>query len=119
MQKQEGALNKRSLGKKYEQMAAAYLQDKGYHILYHNFQCRLGEIDIIARHNAYLIFVEVKYRKRKDYGYPREAVNFKKQQHIIRTAAYYLLTHVGVEVPCRFDVIEILEEQITHIEAAF
>lgn len=117
--KQEDVGNKRILGTKYELMAIAYLQDKHYLILEHSYRCRLGEIDIIAKQGEYIIFVEVKYRKSKDFGYPREAVNFKKKQHIVKTAMYYLKTKVGYEVPMRFDVIEILENQITHLEAAF
>ena len=80
---------------------------------------RFGEIDIIAKDDEYIVFVEEKYRKRVDYGYPREAVDYKKRQHILRTAMYYLRTKIGYEVASRFDVIEILETSITHLEAAF
>ena len=51
--------------------AAAYLKKKGYRILEANFRCRFGEIDLIARDGAYLVFIEVKYRSSlKDGGIP-------------------------------------------------
>lgn len=119
MQKQEVIGNKRLLGLKYEQLAIDYLQEKQYLILEHNYRCFLGEIDIIAQDGTYIVFVEVKYRQRGDYGYPREAVNYKKQRHIISTAMYYLKSKIGYEVPIRFDIVEILESAITHLQAAF
>lgn len=111
--------NKRAIGSYYEQVAKVYLEQQGYHILATNFRCKLGEIDLIAQQDAYIIFVEVKYRRTLAFGYPREAVNYTKQQHILRTAQYYLITKVGYEAPCRFDVIEVLDEKVTHLKAAF
>ena len=55
-------MNKRQVGTQYESMAVQYLTEAGYHILERNFRCRTGEIDIIAKDGAYLVFVEVKYR---------------------------------------------------------
>lgn len=112
-------MNKRAVGSRYERLATAYLLKKGYHILENNFRCPLGEIDIIARNNEYIVFIEVKYRKTEKYGYPREAVTYYKMRHIIRTAQFYLATKIGYEESCRFDVIEILDTQITHLEAVF
>lgn len=117
--KQKNTINKRQIGTVYEKQAVAYLQAKGYKIICQNYRCRCGEIDIIAEKDAYIIFVEVKYRRTIAYGYPREAVNFYKRKHIYQTAMYYLLSHYRQEKPCRFDVIEILQGQLTHIEAAF
>lgn len=119
MPKQKGTMNKRAVGSHYEGLATAYLLKKGYVILENNYRCKLGEIDIIAKWHEYIVFIEVKYRKTKQFGYPREAVTYQKIQHIVRTAQYYLKTNVGYEKACRFDVIEILGEEITHLEAAF
>ena len=55
--------------------AAAYLKKKGYRILEANFRCRFGEIDLIARDGAYLVFIEVKYRSSLKDGDSLEAVN--------------------------------------------
>ena len=75
--------------------AAAYLKKKGYRILEANFRCRFGEIDLIARDGAYLVFIEVKYRSSLKDGDSLEAVNRGKQRKIIRVAEYYLLHASG------------------------
>lgn len=120
MPKPSKKTNTRALGTYYEQVAAQYVKQQGYTLLETNFRCRLGEIDLIALDQAYIIFIEVKYRKSTAYGYPREAVTYIKKQHIYHTAQYYLLTHYEAkEMPCRFDVIEILNNQVTHLKGAF
>ena len=60
--------------------AAAYLKKKGYRILEANFRCRFGEIDLIARDGAYLVFIEVKYRSSLKDGDSLEAVNREKTE---------------------------------------
>ncbi len=116
-----GERNKRKIGGRYEDLAAAYLREQGYEILERNYRDRLGEIDVIAREAGYLVFVEVKYRKDQRSGYPEEAVFGRKQQKIRHTASYYLYRHgYGEETPCRFDVVSITgEEKILLIKDAF
>lgn len=113
-------MNKRTVGTAYEKLAGAYLQQQGYEVLAYNFRCRTGEIDIIAKDGAYLVFVEVKYRSSSQAGSPFEAVGRKKQQIISRTASYYCMKHgYGENVPCRFDVVGICGEAYTLIKNAF
>lgn len=113
-------MDKRETGRRYEIFAAEYLKKQGYQIVGQNFACRQGEIDIIARDGAYLVFVEVKYRKTPGSGTPAEAVNRKKQQKIRQAAKYYLYReNYGEEVPCRFDVVSIAGENISLIRDAF
>lgn len=113
-------MNRRAVGTAYEKQAGAYLAEEGYKILEYNFRCRMGEIDIIARDEEYLVFVEVKYRESEGRGNPFEAVDQKKQCVISRVAAYYCLTHgYGEMTPCRFDVVAILGNQISLIKNAF
>jgi len=119
MQKQKNPINKRTIGSQYEKLATDYLKNKGYEILCNNYRCKLGEIDIIARFEEAIIFIEVKYRTNSLYGYPREAVHYKKQRRILLAAKWYLREHYNYELNCRFDVIEILDDAMTHIEAAF
>jgi putative endonuclease len=106
--------NKRALGTKKEQLAADYLESLGWTILERNFFCRQGEIDLIALSpEKTLVFVEVKYRSSTKNGFPEEAVNIKKQIKIQKTAKYYLFFKGYPEnIPCRFDVISILNEKI-------
>lgn len=113
-------MNKRMVGSGYEEVAAAYLRKEGYQILEKNFRDRQGEIDLIARDGIFLVFVEVKYRKDRERGYPQEAVTPKKQRTIRKTALYYLYTHgLGEETPCRFDVVAILGDEILLLKDAF
>lgn len=113
-------MNKRSLGTEKEILAAEYLQEQGYQILEQNFRCRMGEIDMIASHDGAIIFIEVKYRSSREYGMAVEAVSQTKQRTIHKVAMYYLVTKLHrSDVECRFDVIGIDGEQITHIVNAF
>lgn len=105
-------------GYKYEQISKSYLITKGYQILDTNFLCRFGEIDIIATYNNMLIFIEVKGRKNILNGYPREYVTENKIQKLIITAKYYIKTKRVFDKQCRFDVIEIIEDnkKINHLK---
>lgn len=64
-------------GKTGEDMATEYLLKKGYMIICRNFRCFQGEIDIVARDNDYLVFIEVKTRTSTKYGEAREAVRWR------------------------------------------
>ncbi len=111
--------NNRQIGSKYEEVAVAYLERKGYKIVTCNYRCKLGEIDIIAVYENMWIFVEVKYRRNRKTGDPLEAVTWKKQHRISQCANYYLLTHRLGQVAVRFDVIGIMGDNVTHVENAF
>lgn len=112
--------NRRRIGAEYEELAAEYLKKKGFRILERNFYTKAGEIDLVARDGRYLVFVEVKYRRDAREGDPLEAVNSRKQGRIRRAAQVYLkLHHLGEDTPCRFDVVGILGEAVTHVEDAF
>ncbi|MCS6967041.1 MAG: YraN family protein [Cytophagales bacterium] len=111
----------RQLGKKGEELAACYLQNRGYEILCRNYQFERTEIDIIARSGSVLVFVEVKSRSSNAFGYPETFVKATKQAHIKRAAENFILqTNWHGEI--RFDIIAItwtLPPEITHFEDAF
>lgn len=112
--------NKRATGSRYEGVAAAFLEEKGFEILERNYRDRYGEIDLIARDGRYLVFVEVKYRSDRENGYPEEAVGPHKQERIRHAAAWYLYRNQYPEdTPCRFDVVSILGQRIRLIADAF
>lgn len=111
--------NNRKVGDAQETRTALALEKMGYRILQKNFRCRLGEIDIIALHKGYLVFVEVKYRKNAKAGYAAEAVTWKKQQIISRVADYYIRTNCRKIPSCRFDVAALDGEHLTVYENAF
>ncbi len=113
-------MNKRQLGSEKEKLAAEYLQERGYEIVTCNYRCRQAEIDIIAKKEEYLIFIEVKYRKNKQCGGSLYAVSRAKQQKISYAARHYIARHnIPLNHPMRFDVLAIDGEEIMHIKNAF
>lgn len=96
-------MNIGKMGKSGEDRVAAFLRSKGYKIVNRNYQCRFGEIDIIAERREYIVFVEVKTRKAGSLVSGEEAVNFKKQERIILTAEDYI-SKTLCELQPRFDV---------------
>ena len=115
--------NRQSLGDRGEDLAAAALKKQGYKILERNYRTPLGEIDLIARHQGALVFIEVKTRRSSKFGSPQEAVHPAKQERL-RTLAEYYLSQKGLgEVAVRFDVVGILwqagKPQIEVIQGAF
>ena len=112
--------NKRETGASQEERAARWLEAKGVRIMERNFHCRQGEIDLVAMEGRYLVFIEVKYRKDVQAGYPAEAVGSSKQRKISRAAAYYCQKNrISESQACRFDVVSILGEQVELIRDAF
>ena len=104
--------NKKAAGTIGEDAAVEYLKENNFEILERNFRFkRLGEIDIISREKDYICFVEVKARSSLGYGYPREAVNARKQENIRRLAQIYLCKNGINDLKVRFDVVEVYMEK--------
>ncbi len=97
-----------SLGKHGEELASEFLESAGLRIIVRNYRNKTGEIDIIARDQETLVFVEVKTRKSLTYGQPYEAVSRKKQKQICRLALYYMTRNKLHDQAVRFDVISIV-----------
>ena len=110
---------KKLFGQVGEKKAVTYLKKQKFKILCRNYKTKLGEIDIIAKDNDYVVFIEVKTRSSITYGAPSEAVNKAKQHKYILVANQYLMQNKLTESPCRFDVIEIENGKINHIIDAF
>ena len=106
-------------GDSAEETAIKFLKRKKYKIIEKKYKNKLGEIDIIAKDKDVYVFIEVKFRKNDYFGLPREFVNNQKQFIIRKVATQYITTKKLFNVPCRFDVIEILGSEITHIEDCF
>lgn len=106
-------------GKIGEELSLTYLKQKGYKILHKNYVNVLGEIDIIARKKNVVVFVEIKTRSSNKFGLPSESVTRQKQNKIKQVASLFLKQKGWLEKDCRFDVIEVLDRQINHIENAF
>ncbi len=114
-------MNKRKIGADYEQVAAKHLKELGYELITTNYRCPLGEIDLVAKDGAVLVFIEVKYRKSGRCGDPAEAVGGTKQKRLYQAARHYLCRHgYGEEQPCRFDVVAVYGDgQVRCMEDAF
>lgn len=112
---------KKKIGDFGEKVIANFLMKKGYQILDRNYSKPYGEIDIIALKNDIVCFVEVKTRRSVKYGYPREAVDYYKQQRIIRASQTYLMENKLYDYIIRYDVGEVFTEsrKINYIENAF
>jgi putative endonuclease len=115
--------NRRSIGSKYEKLAADFFLQKGYQIVEQNYHAgKYGEIDLILEDpQGMLVICECKYRSRSSWGDPLESVDYRKQRKISRTTLfYYRQKGYGMDHPCRFDVIAIYGNgKITHIKNAF
>ncbi len=110
----------KEIGIKGEVFAKNYLIKNKYKIIETNYICPLGEIDIISKDRDVLVFIEVKTRTTDNFGLPQEAVNFKKQQKIKQVATYYLVSkNLYNKVQVRFDVVSVLNDNITLIKNAF
>lgn len=95
------------LGKIGEDIATKYLINKGYKIIERNFYCKMGEIDIIAKKDEYIVFIEVKTRSSNKYGIPVDAITNKKIKNLYKTAKFYVYTRRLQNRLIRFDAIEV------------
>ncbi len=96
-----------SLGKLGEDLACRELTRRGYAILARGFRTRFGEIDIVARDEGALVFVEVKARQSRRYGGAVEAITRRKQRRVAAMALDYLARAGRLDARCRFDVVAI------------
>ena len=115
-------MNKRKFGIIGEKIAQGFLLNKGYDILETNFYTKIGEIDIIAKKDKCIVFIEVKTRTSLKYGTPAMAVNSIKKKHIKSVAKTFLHLHRLSNSEIRFDVIEVFINEgkceVNHIEGA-
>ncbi len=103
--------DKQKLGKAGEDAAARHIQKNGMKLLARNYRAGKGEIDLIALDSDTLVFIEVKTRTGTAYGTAAEAVGYRKQQMIIRTAQYFIAQRKLHECAVRFDVAEVYSEE--------
>ena len=112
------------LGRRGEDLAARYLEQRGLVILSRNWRCRHGEIDLVATDSQRLVVCEVKTRSSTRYGEPTEAVDARKVARIRLVTNAWLQAHGVRGVPVRFDVLAVVAEPgapvaVHHYEAAF
>lgn len=110
-------------GKKGEAAAARYLEKNGYEIVKYNYTIFGSEVDLIARKDETLCFVEVKTRGSDNFGLPEEFVDDRKRRKIIRAAKVFIGQKEYADFYVRFDIISVLHKsekvEINHITHAF
>jgi putative endonuclease len=95
-------------GREAEDRACAHLQRQGLRLAARNYRSPHGEIDLVMQEHDTLVFVEVRYRARDDFGAPAETVDARKQARLRATAEHYLQhTPRASKKPCRFDIVAI------------
>lgn len=115
---------KNSIGDRGEALAGDYLEKRGYAIVERNWSCRFGEIDIIARRDGALVFVEVKTRRAPDTDDIFSGITRQKQERMLRTIAQYLHERGLEETQWRVDAIAVAlprlgRPQIEHAQDVF
>jgi putative endonuclease len=110
---------RRARGIAGEDVAAAWYLSKGYEVLERNWRCRQGELDLIVRTGATVVFCEVKSRATTMFGTPAEAVTYDKRQRIRHLAARWIQDSKFRPAQIRFDVAAVLGDELEVIEGAF
>ncbi len=109
-------------GNEGEKLATDYLKAKGFEIVERNYRYKHSEIDIIARRENWLVFVEVKTRSSSYFGFPEEFVDYQKVQTILKGADYYI-DKSRWSGNVRYDIVSVImkdgKHEIVHFEDAF
>ncbi len=113
-----------SLGERGEMIGWDYLVKNGFKILEKNYRCVLGEIDVVAKKDGRLRFIEIKTRSSHQFGRPEESVHYFKQRKLLQLAQWYLKEKRRSDISISFDVLSISwalpqEPEIRLIENAF
>lgn len=107
------------LGTNAEDRAVEHLLGHGYRIVERNYKTKLGELDIVARDGAALVFVEVRSRRSSQFGSALEAVGWRKQRQVSRVATQYLAWRRPRFDVARFDVVAITGDEIVLVKDAW
>ena len=94
-----------TIGRRAEQAAAEFLEKRGLRVIARNYRCRGGEIDLVCRDGATLVFVEVRLRSDPRFGGAAASVTVAKQGRIALAAQHYLAAYRLHDAPCRFDCV--------------
>ena len=90
-----------------EKIACDFLGKNGYQVVEKNYRCRDGEVDIIAKQQETLVFIEVRTKKSFLFGSPEESITQKKKERMIAVAEHYKQNHENLPPDWRIDVVAI------------
>lgn len=111
--------NRVAAGRRYERLAAAYYTRQGFTILARNYRDASREIDLVARKDNLIVFIEVKASHSEQFGHPAERVDNRKQTHLAAAAQRYLADHNIDGCDLRFDLITFVNGELEHYPNAF
>lgn len=96
--------SRQKIGQWGEELAAKKLRSDGFVILEQNYHTPYGELDLVARRDHLVVFVEVKTRTTQTFGQPEDSVTPRKRDHILQSIDYYLQNHPDLDCDWRVDV---------------
>lgn len=99
--------SRQRLGRWGEGLAATHLESAGYTIVERNWRCAGGEIDLVARDQDEVVFVEVKTRRGRDFGAPEEALTPRKAEKLLQLGQRYVYEHALEDVNWRIDLVAV------------
>lgn len=99
--------DRQTIGRKGEDIAAEYLTQRGCEVLERNVRTAYGEIDLVVMKGSSLVFVEVKTRTNRAYGYPETGITETKMMHMVNCAENYLQEHPEYSIAWQLDVISV------------
>ena len=118
-----GGSDRRALGREAEELAAAFLRERGFEVLDRNHAVRRGEVDLVCREGDVLCFVEVRSRTSDAQGGPEETVGRTKARRVVAAATDWAMKNGGLDRAIRFDVVAVTFAEagarIEHFRAAF
>ncbi len=100
-------MRRRDTGIQGEKLAKDFLKKQGYHIIETNYRCPEGEIDVVARHKDFVVFIEVRTKKSLEFGSPEESITPAKMARLRATAYHYQQTHNNLPPSWRIDVVAV------------
>ena len=100
-------MKRRDTGILGEKLDKDFLKKRGYHIWETNYRCPEGEIDIVARHKDFLVFIEVRTKKSLEFGSPEESITPAKKEKVRAAAYHYQQTHNQLPPLWRIDVVAV------------
>jgi putative endonuclease len=100
-------MKRRDTGIQGEKLAGDFLRKRGYHILEANYRCPHGEVDLIAEHRDFLVFVEVRTKTSREFGTPEESITQTKKERLRAVVFHYRQTHQNLPQLWRIDVVAV------------
>jgi len=100
-------MKRRDTGILGEKLARDFLKKRGYRTLETNYRCPQGEIDIVAKHKDFLVFIEVRTKTSLEFGSPEESITPAKKERMKAAAFHYQQTHNNLPLLWRIDVVAV------------